>query len=99
MTACKVIQGPWKALPATIDLKPSSVPVKRRQASLKVKLEKILETEYHFRDYSIMPASRFGTVNRIAVHQRVDAGSMVHDVENALYDFQRDGFGHVVFYV
>lgn len=29
----------------------------------------------------------------------VDSDSMERDVENALYDFHRDGFGSIVFYV
>lgn len=63
------------------------------------KLENLLENEKHFRDYEILPAARFGSVSKVAVHQKVDLSSLENDVENALYNFHRDGFGCVVFYV
>lgn len=63
------------------------------------KLEDYLENSVHFRDYEIKPASEFGKYNKIAVHQVVDKESLERDVENALYNFHRDGFGNVVFYV
>ena len=72
---------------------------KAKQRRLVRKLEDLLENEYHFRDYDILPQSEFGKVNKIAVHQCVDSNSMERDIENALHSFSRDGFSSVVFYV
>lgn len=66
---------------------------------LKRKLEDYLENDVHFRDYIIKPRAEFGIYNAIAVHQCVDSNSIERDVENALHNFQRDGFGSIVFYV
>lgn len=63
----------------------------------KQKLEAYLENECHFRDYEIKPACQFGTINAVAVHQVVE--DIEHDVQNALHNFQRDGFGSIIFYV
>jgi len=63
------------------------------------KLTEYLETQVHFRDYEIKPVSQFGTYNKIAVHQVVEPKTLESDVANALYNFQRDGFGEVVLYV
>lgn len=62
-------------------------------------LEDKLENEFCFRDYTIAPRSLFGKVNKIAVHQCVDSDSLERDISNAIENFQRDGFGHIVFYV
>lgn len=70
---------------------------KARARKFAKKLENYLENSVHFRDYEILPARRFGHVNKIAVHQVVE--DIEHDVENAIYNFQRDGFGSIVFYV
>lgn len=71
---------------------------------LKNKLTDYLENSVHFRDYDIADRKDFGNPNalissKIAVHQVVDAESLEQDVENALYNFHRDGFGSIVFYV
>lgn len=63
------------------------------------KLEEYLETQVHFRDYEIKQARQFGHINKVAVHQVVEPKSLERDVENALHNFHRDGFGSVVFYV
>lgn len=68
------------------------------------KLENYLENSVAFRDYDIVEAKHFGNpsspiASKIAVHQVVDMNSMERDVENAIYNFQRDGFGSIVFYV
>jgi hypothetical protein len=63
------------------------------------KLESYLENDCAFRDYEIEPISRFGKINSVAVHQQVDMKDMERDVQNALYNFGRDGFGSIVFYV
>lgn len=63
------------------------------------RLEDYLENQCAFRDYDILPAKRFGSVNKVAVHQRVDMKTMESDVENAIQGFHRDGFGSIVFYV
>lgn len=63
------------------------------------KLEDYLENSVAFRDYKILPMQRFGSVNEVAVHQCVDSRSLEADVQNALNNFHRDGFGAVVFYV
>ena len=63
------------------------------------KLENHLENDVAFRDYEIKPVSEFGKYNKVAVHQIVEPSSLERDVENALYNFHRDGFGSVVFYV
>lgn len=68
----------------------------RKQAK---KLTDYLETEVNFRDYEIREASQFGKINKVAVHQVVEMGSMERDIENALHSFHRDGFGSVVFYL
>lgn len=72
---------------------------KARFRRAKAKLENCLENEKHFRDYKIEPKTRFGQVSAMAVHQQVDPDSMDQDIENALYNFHRDGFSMVVFYV
>jgi len=66
---------------------------------LRKELEDYLENNVCLRDYEIHPASKFGSVNKVAVHQVVDMDSMEHDVQNALYNFQRDGFGSICFYI
>lgn len=68
------------------------------------KLEDFLENEKAFRDYDIVDASLFGNqdaaiARKVAVHQVVDLNDIDRDVENALYNFHRDGFGSIVFYV
>lgn len=45
----------------------------------------------HFKHYN-----DFGTVNAVGVHQQVDE---VRDVDNALYNAERDGFEAVYLYV
>lgn len=60
-------------------------------------LETYLETQVNFRDYIIKPYAEYGVFNAIAVHQIVE--DIEQDVDNALYNFHRDGFGSVVFYV
>ena len=72
---------------------------RRAYNNLEAKLSTYLENEVHFRDYKIMPKSQFGKLNEVAVHQVVDADTLENDVQNALYNFHRDGFGSVVFYV
>lgn len=63
------------------------------------KLEDYLENYVCFRDYEIKPKSQFGSYNKVAVHQIVEPQTLEQDVQNALYNFHRDGFGNVVFYV
>lgn len=72
---------------------------KARVRRIERKLEDYLENSVHFRDYDIKPASQFGHINKIAVHQKVDADSIEADVQNALHSFHRDGFGSIVFYI
>jgi hypothetical protein len=61
------------------------------------KLENYLESSVHFRDYKILPTKRFGQINEVAVHQVVE--NIEQDVQNALYNFNRDGFSQIYFYV
>lgn len=68
------------------------------------KLEDYLENSVAFRDYDIVEAKHFANprspiASKVAVHQIVDMNSMERDVENAIYNFQRDGFESIVFYV
>lgn len=63
------------------------------------RLEQYLENDCAFRDYTIEPETLFGKVNSVAVHQKVSMKTLEGDVENALYNFDRDGFGSIVFYV
>lgn len=63
------------------------------------KLEDYLNNSVCFRDYEIRPKNEFGIVSKIAVHQCVDMTSIEKDVQNAIYNFHRDGFGNIVFYV
>ncbi len=72
---------------------------KSRMKRLKSKLELYLETSVHFRDYEIRSAESFGSYNKIAVHQIVEPQSLEQDVENAINNFSRDGFGSIVFYI
>lgn len=72
---------------------------KQKRKKLELKLTDYLENQVHFRDYTIEPANRFGSVHTVAVHQVVESDSIERDVETAIYNFQRDGFGSVVFYV
>jgi hypothetical protein len=60
------------------------------------KLTKILENDFCFRDYTILPSEVFGSVNKVGVHQAVES---VDDIESAIYNFSRDGFGHIYFYI
>lgn len=71
---------------------------------LKKRLEDYLENQVHFRDYDITSKDYFGhpgysISTKVAVHQIVENDSLERDVENAIYSFQRDGFGSIVFYV
>lgn len=95
--SAKIIQGPWSPLTTPVKTKSESISKTRRDA--KILLVNYLENHVHFRDYSIVSKSRFGTVNKIAVHQKVDLETLESDADNAIYTFQRDGFGLVVFYV
>lgn len=68
------------------------------------KLETYLENDVAFRDYEILHRNAFGDpdnkyATQVAVHQVVDEESMEQDVQNAIHNFQRDGFGKIVFYV
>ncbi len=69
----------------------------------KKKLTELLVNELEnvrcFRDYTILSRIKFGSVNKIAVHQIVDHESLTNDIDNALENFERDNFGHIVFYV
>jgi hypothetical protein len=67
--------------------------------SFKKQLEHYLEIDCCFRDYTILPESKFGKVNRIGVHQKVEIDNIEWDVGNALQNFHRDGFGHIFFYL
>ena len=63
-------------------------------------LEQMIENEYNFRDYEILPTSAFGSNNKIGVHQLIDdLDNMDHDVNDAIYTFCRDGFPIIYFYV
>lgn len=80
--------------------------MKREERNLKAKhrrhakrLEAYLENQCAFRDYEIKQARQFGKVNKIAVHQLVEIETLESDVQNALHNFHRDGFGTVVFYI
>lgn len=66
---------------------------------LRKKLESYLENNICFRDYEIKHVSQWGKYNKAAVHQVVDAVSLESDVENAIYDYSRDGFSFIVFYI
>lgn len=68
-----------------------------RRKRFSKKLEDYLENEAHFRDYEIKEVSRFGSYNKIAIHQVVK--DIEQDVGNALESLHRDGFPCVVFYV
>lgn len=81
------------------ELKREDRNTKARIRRLKNRLENYLENSVHFRDYDIEDRKSFGKINKIAVHQCVDAETLEHDVENALRSFGRDGFGSVVFYI
>lgn len=72
---------------------------RQKKRKLQKKLENYLDTEVNFRDYEVKEKSRFGSYNKIAVHQCIDAESLENDVNNALHSFHRDGFGSVVFYI
>ena len=73
--------------------------MKTKQKTLRQTLTDYLETQVNFRDYTIHSKKSFGKINKVAVHQQVDKDSLEGDVENALYNFSRDGFGNVVFYI
>lgn len=72
---------------------------KSKTRKLKRALTDYLENSVHFRDYEIRKASQFGHYNKIAVHQVVESKSLARDVENAIYNFHRDCFGSIVFYI
>jgi predicted DNA-binding protein YlxM (UPF0122 family) len=72
---------------------------KAARLRLKKKLEYHLDFEVYFRDYDIKNISEFGKINKVAVHQQVDRRTIESDVQNALYNFRRDGFGSIVFYI
>lgn len=72
---------------------------RRKEKAFEKRLESYLENEVHFRDYDIEPVSQFGKINKIAVHQVVEKDSMERDVQNAIDNFLRDGFGSIVFYI
>ena len=89
-----LIQGPWAPLTPAED----TYALKHAKKT-KAMLIEYLETQCAFRDYSILPKAKYGKSRKIAVHQQVYRDTMESDVENALYNFQRDGFGCIVFYV
>lgn len=77
---------------------------KARVRRIKMKLEDYLENTVHFRDYDIADRKDFANPNsriasKVAVHQCVDVETLERDVENALHNFHRDGFGSIVFYI
>lgn len=69
-----------------------------KRSKLVLKIIKYLENDCHFRDYEILDKRAFGKINKIAVHQCVDAESLEHDVNDAISSFSRDGFPCIVFY-
>lgn len=71
---------------------------------LKAKLTDYLENEVAFRDYDITSRKYFENpgytiASKVAIHQVVDALTLEADVKNALYNFHRDGFSSIVFYI
>lgn len=83
----------------TLELKRQDRNAANRYKAMKKRVESLLENQYNFRDYIILPMSRFGSVNKIGVHQKIDKKSIEHDIENALHNFCRDGFSEVFLYV
>lgn len=81
------------------ELKRQDRNLKAKQRRDTKKLTEYLENQVQFRDYDIKPKSMFGKDSTVAVHQCVDLETLENDVENALHNFHRDGFGSVVFYV
>lgn len=60
----------------------------------------ILETEYCFRDYRILPARYFRKINKIGVHFLLSEADDVHcEIDDAIGTFSRDGFPHIYFYL
>jgi hypothetical protein len=73
---------------------------KAARLRLKKKLEFYLDNEIHFRDYDVKNISDFGKINKAStVHQQVDRRTIHSDVQNAIYNFQRDGFASIIFYI
>lgn len=76
----------------------------QKKKRLEKKLESYLENDCFFRDYDIVDRSNFGDSSKaiackVAVHQVVDVETLEHDVQNAIQNFSRDGFGSIVFYI
>ena len=63
------------------------------------KLERYLEEECYFRDYSIYNIDDFRTVNKVAIHQVVSPDDFHQEVDDAINTFCRDGYGHICFYL
>lgn len=83
----------------TEQLKKQERYARAKQRKFEKMLTTYLEDNCAFRDYEIKAKSQFGKYNKIAVHQIVEKETLENDVQNAIYNFSRDGFGSIVFYV
>lgn len=67
---------------------------------MKTKLTNKLENEYHFRDYHILPDSRWTQVNSIGVHRLINSDDDLDSViEDSIDTFSRDGYPMIYFYI
>jgi len=65
----------------------------------KTKLEDILESEYHFKDYKVLSQDDFGKNYAQGMHRLVDPENMEYDVDQAIEEFLKDGYGTIYFYI
>ena len=59
----------------------------------------LLENDYNFRNYRILPISKFSTVNKQGIHCMTQLDDLEHDIDNTLQTFHRDGYSEVFFYI
>ena len=69
-----------------------------KQSKLVKNVEKYLETMY-FTNYAICPKAKLGTIERVGVHQLISINSIERDVDQAIEDYERDGFPKIYFYI
>lgn len=60
------------------------------------KLEQYLENECNFRDYEVLPLTKYMKVNKVGIHVRIE--NMENIVNDAINQMLRYGFPMIYFY-
>ena len=63
------------------------------------KLKQYLENECHFRDYEVLPLTKYMKVNKVGIHVKIEnTDDMENIVNDAINQMLRDCFPMIYFY-